>query len=52
MHVFFPMVGRTARVSPIEQHISRAAVQFALEIYIFIYVLLKLNIEQFLNLFC
>jgi hypothetical protein len=31
MHAFFPMVGMAARVSPMEQHLSRAAVQFALE---------------------
>jgi hypothetical protein len=30
MHIFFPMVGIAAKVSPIEQHFSFADVQFAL----------------------
>jgi hypothetical protein len=30
MHIFFPMVGIAAKVSPIEQHCSFADVQFAL----------------------
>jgi hypothetical protein len=32
MHVFLPIAGMTAKVRPMEQHISRAAVQFAYEI--------------------
>jgi hypothetical protein len=31
MHIFFPRVGIDANVSPIEQHVSRATVQFAWE---------------------
>jgi hypothetical protein len=29
MHIFFPIVGMVAKVRPMEQHLSRAAVQFA-----------------------
>jgi hypothetical protein len=29
MHAFLPIVGMAANVSPMEQHMSRAAVQFA-----------------------
>jgi hypothetical protein len=31
MHCLLPFVGMAARVSPIEQHLSRAAVQLACE---------------------